>query len=225
MAESARGNVERLEPSKADRAASRRVAESKATVPHLYMSIDIDVTDAQDLVREGRDGPGLFEIVLRGVALALGEVPRLNGAYRDGAPEHYSRVNLGVVADRGSVVPTIFDADRKSLDEITVEWRRLEERARDGSITAAELSGGTFTVTEAGPLVGSFAPVIHGGQAANLGLGGFGLRVMPTDRDVLTRHVVTATLVADARMIDARNASDFLAHLNGNLIVPQRLAI
>lgn len=197
MAEgSARGKVERSEPGKAERAASRRVAESKATIPHVYAEVVACIDDASRL----------FERVVSATATALREVPALNGAYRDGAAERYSRVNVGI-ATRGSdaaVIPTIFDADEKGVDAIATEWAALDEKAAAGSLTAKEVAGGTFTVQPAGP-VRSFTPVISGGQAANLGFG------EPVDGQLVL------TLAADARVIDAPAIGKFFEALRRSL--------
>jgi pyruvate dehydrogenase E2 component (dihydrolipoamide acetyltransferase) len=195
---SARGKVERLEPSKAQRAAARRVAESKATIPHLYVQGMLDVGRAENPI----------PAIVAASASALRETPRLNGAYRDGAFETYSRVNVGVVAGEadGLVVPTIFDADSKDEAAIAAEWEALEAKALDGSITAREVAGGTFTVASGFGYEGcAFLPVINAGQAANLGIG--------SPRD----GAVGATVAADARMISAAEAASFLALIQAEL--------
>jgi pyruvate dehydrogenase E2 component (dihydrolipoamide acetyltransferase) len=188
---SARGNVERLEPSKGQRAAARKVSESKATIPHLYVQGNLDI---------GRtDNP--IATIVAAVARALRHAPRLNGAYRDGAFETYSRVNVGVVADDadGLVVPTIFDADTKDVTEIDAEWKALEAKTLNGSVTAREVAGGTFTVASGFGFKGcDFLPVINAGQAANLGIGS------PQD------GAIGATVAADARMISGPEAAKFL---------------
>lgn len=188
---SARGNVERLEPTKAERAAARRVAESKATIPHHYVQLPVEV---------GSSGDPTAAIV-HASARALREMPRLNGSYRDGAFETYSRVNVGAVASDadGLVIPTIFDADSKSPAEIADEWEVLAAKAADGSITAREVAGGTFTVAGGFGYEGcAYLPVINAGQAANLGIG--------SPRD----GVIYATVAADARMISGAEAAQFL---------------
>ncbi len=88
--------------------------------------------------------------MIKASALALRDFPRANGAYRDGQFELYRRINIGVaVAGQDAlVVPTVFDADEKSLGTIAAESRRLAERVRDGKITPPELSAGTFTVSQ-----------------------------------------------------------------------------
>ena len=181
--ETARGSVERIEPTKAQRAAARRVAESKATAPHLYLEAEIRIDD------------DALAPVIRACAVALRDFPRLNGAYRDGAFEVYSRVNVGVLAEGGEapVVPTIFDADSKETDEIAAELERLLERAEAGALTSPELAGGTFTVVPVAGSVRAFTPILNLGQAATL---------------AITRS--TATLACDARMIRAEEAARFL---------------
>jgi pyruvate dehydrogenase E2 component (dihydrolipoyllysine-residue acetyltransferase) len=188
---SARGTVERIEPTKAERAAARKVAESKATIPHLYVQGTLEIGHT--------DSP--IAAVVGAAAGALRHAPRLNGAYRDGVFETYSRVNVGVVADEadGLVVPTIFDADTKDVIEIDAEWKALEAKALNGSITAREVAGGTFTVAGVSGYEGcAFLPVINAGQAANLGIGS------PQS------GVIGATVAADARMISGPEAATFL---------------
>ena len=126
-----RSRIEEL--SKLQSTVSRRMAESKATAPHFYLEAEVDMTRAveararvKELARRGRRRPVLQRHVVKACALALREHPRANGAYRDGRFELYSRVNVGIaVAARDAlVVPTVFDADRKSLWEIALDSRR-----------------------------------------------------------------------------------------------------
>jgi len=195
---SARGKVERLEPSKAQRAAARRVAESKATIPHLYVQGKLEVGDP--------DSP--VGAIVAAVAAALRHSPRMNGAYRDGAFETYSRVNVGVVADDadGLVVPTIFDADTKDEAQIAAEWKALAAKAAEGTITAREVAGGTFTLASGFGFEGcAYLPVINAGQAANLGIGS------------PLAGAISATVAADARMISGPEAAAFLEVVQAKL--------
>src|SRR5918999_3249366 len=88
--------------------------------------------------------PSFNDMVVKACANALREYPRVNGAYRDGRFELYSRVNVGVAvaAQDTLVVPTVFDADKKSLGQIAREARALAEKVREGAITPPELSSG-----------------------------------------------------------------------------------
>lgn len=189
---SARGTVERVEPTKAQRAAARKVAESKATIPHLYVKGKLEIGSGAEVLPE----------VVWAAARALRGAPRLNGSYRDGAFEAYSRINVGVVADGadGLVVPTIFDADSKDRGQIAAELEALTAKALNAEITAREIAGGTFTIATGFGYDGcDFLPVINAGQAANLGIGS------PSG------GAISATVAADARMISGAEAAAFLA--------------
>ncbi len=209
--EAARGTVERVEPTKAQRAAARRIAESKATAPHLYLDAEVRTAD------------GATARVVRAVGLALREFPRLNGAYRDGAFETYSRINAGVVleGEAGPVVPTIFDADAKQEAEIAAELERLAERAATGALTSPELAGGTFTVAPtAVGAIRSVAAVLNQGQAATLAVGPVTQRALADGDDVVAGRALTATLSIDGRIIGAEEGALFLDRVRSLLEAP-----
>jgi pyruvate dehydrogenase E2 component (dihydrolipoamide acetyltransferase) len=199
--ETARGTVERVEPTKAQRGAARRIAESKATAPHIYLEAEV------------RMDADATERVVHAAGRALREFPLLNGAYRDGAFETYSRVNVGVVLDGGEapVVPTIFDADTKDAAEIAAELERLGARAAAGELTSPELAGGTFTVASAAVgSVRSLAPILNQGQAGALAVGAVNERPVVVDGSVVPGRALTATLSCDGRMVAAEEAARFL---------------
>ena len=126
--------------------------------------------------------------MIKAAALALRDFPRANGAYRDGQFELYSRVNVGVaVAGQDAlVVPTVFDADKKSLGTIAAEARRLAERVREGKITPPELSAGTFTISNLGMYgIRRFVAVINPPQAAILAVGELSPRPVVRDGEVV----------------------------------------
>ena len=156
------------------------MAESKATAPEFVISLEVDMEDAVELRKQLKAAPATrprrrsTTWSSRPSALALRDFPRANGAYRDGAFELYSRVNVGVaVAGQDAlVVPTVFDADKKSLGTIATESRALAEKVRDGKITPPELSAGTFTVSNLGMYgIRRFVAVINPPQAAILAVG------------------------------------------------------
>jgi len=120
----AKGDVEVSELTRLQQTVSRRMAESKATAPDYALAVDVDMTLAVELRERLADGaehpPSCIDMVVKAAANALREHPRVNGAYRDAKFEAYSRVNVGIsVSAQGAiVVPTIFDADTKSLGQI-----------------------------------------------------------------------------------------------------------
>jgi pyruvate dehydrogenase E2 component (dihydrolipoamide acetyltransferase) len=150
---------------------------------------------------------------IRAAGLALREFPRLNGAYRDGVFETYSRVNVGFVLTGGEapVIPTIFDADGKDAGAIREEIERLAESAGGGGLTSPQLAGGTFTVMTAGAgAIRSIAAILNQGQAGLLALGPVSERALAREGTVVAGRALTATLSCDARIVDVEEATRFL---------------
>ena len=213
--ETARGSVEVREPSKLEQVSARRVSESKATVPHIYLTAELPVSAAL-AADGGAAGARLGDLVVRVAATALREFPRLNGAYRDGRFELYSRVNIGITLTGrdGPVVPTILDADTKTLEQVAADRPALETAANEGALAAPQLAGGTFTVADLGAFaVTTYEPVIQGGQAANLAVGGACPAPVVRGGQVVAGHVARATLVCDNRIVDGGEAAAFLTRL------------
>ena len=214
---------------------ARRMAESKATAPEFVLNIDVDMDEAVDLRKrlkgaaaEGQPVPSFNDFVVKASALALVDFPRANGAYRDGKFELYSRVNVGVaVAGQDAlVVPTVFDADTKSLGQISRETRALAERVRAGAITPPELSSGTFTVSNLGMFgIQSFVAVINPPQAAILAVGAMAPTPVVRDGEVVVRNIMRLTLACDHRILYGADAAEFLGRIRERLENPLQLAL
>jgi len=224
----AKGDVTVEEPSRAQQTVARRVAEAKATVPELVLRAEVAM-DACVALRERLEEqaaepvPSYEDMVVRACALALREHPRANSAYRDGRYEGYSRVNVGVVvaARDALLVPTIFDADRRSLHEVAQAARTLSERIRAGTVTSPELSGATFTVSAlAGHGVASFAAAVIPPQAAILALGEVARRAVVVDGELAVGHRMEVTLTCDHRILFGERAGAFLARVRALLEHP-----
>jgi len=209
-----KGEVTVIELGRDERAIARRSAESRATVPNVEFTAEVDM--AASLAREAELGCGTTGLLVRAAAHALTAVRRVNGSYRDGRYELYSRINVGVtIADEGLyVVPTVFDADQKSAIEIATELARLYVRAREGSLTPPELSGATFTVTDS---IAYDIALIISPQAAALAAGP--IRDVPVVRDgtVVPGHTMVLTLACDHRIVYGAHASAFLEELKAHL--------
>jgi len=231
----AKGTVAYEDPTKLQSTVARRMSESKATAPHFYLEAEVDMSRLVEARRQlkaraGEDEvvPSFNDMVVKACALALREHPRANGAYRDGRFELYSRVNVGVaVAARGAlVVPTVFDADGKTLRQIAAEARTLAQRVRDGQITPPELSGATFTVSNLGMFgIDSFAAVINPPQAAILAVGAIAERPVARDGQVSTAHLMRVNLACDHRILYGAPAAEFLARIKALLEEPLSLAL
>ncbi len=212
---------------------TRRMAESKATAPDFALTLDVDMTRAVELrerLKEVADpAPSYNDMVVKAAATALRDHPRVNAAYRDGKFEHYGNVNVGLaVAAQGAlVVPTIFDADQKSLGAIAKEARRLIERVREKQVTPPELSGGTFTVSNLGMYgIERFTAIINPPQAAILTVGALQKKPAVDERDrVVAREQMTLTLVCDHRILYGAEGAEFLARVRQLLEQPLSLAL
>jgi pyruvate dehydrogenase E2 component (dihydrolipoyllysine-residue acetyltransferase) len=233
--ETAKGEVEVIELNRLQQTIARRMAESKATAPHFYLSAEIDMGaafEARSRVKaaasEGDVVPSLNDLVVKACALALRDYPRANGAYKDGKLELYSRVNVGVaVAARDAlVVPTIFDADLKGLRQIAEEARAVAQRVRDGSVTPPELSGGTFTVSNLGMYgISNFSAVINPPQAAILAVGEIADKAVVRGGELTTAKLMGVTIACDHRILYGADAARFLGRIRAHLEEPLSLAL
>jgi pyruvate dehydrogenase E2 component (dihydrolipoamide acetyltransferase) len=233
--ETAKGQVTYEDLSKLQSTIARRMSESKATAPHFYLEAEIDMSRAvaarariKELAGEGDVVPSFNDMVVKACALALREHPRANGAYRDGRFELYSRVNVGVAvaAQDALVVPTVFDADRKTLRQIATESRALAQRVREGTVTPPELSGGTFTVSNLGMYgIDNFSAVINTPQAAILAVGAIKERPVVDDGEIAVANVLKVTLACDHRILYGAPAAEFLARVRALLEEPLTLAL
>jgi pyruvate dehydrogenase E2 component (dihydrolipoamide acetyltransferase) len=249
----AKGETTTVELSRTQQTIARRMAESKATIPDFTLQIDVDMEEcvklraqlkqiAQHEREPGAPGaaeqlkaPTYNDMVVKACALALREHPTANGSYRDGRLQLHSRVNVGVAvaAENALVVPTVFDADEKSLGEIARETHTLADRVRTAAITPPELGGGTFTVSNLGMYgVKSFTAIINPPQAGILSVGALAPRAVvlagggaarPTGvgvGEVVVRHVMTLTLACDHRILYGAEAAQFLARIRELLETP-----
>jgi pyruvate dehydrogenase E2 component (dihydrolipoamide acetyltransferase) len=233
--ETARGKVETVELSRLQQTIARRMAESKATAPHFYLSAEIEMSRAveararlKQTAKQGEVVPSLNDMVIKAAALALKEFRRANGAYSDGRWELYERINVGiaVAAAEALIVPTIFDADRKGLARIAAEARELAAKVRDGTVSPPELSGGTFTVSNLGMFgITNFQPVINSGQAAILAVGEVAERAVIRSGELATARLMGVTLACDHRILYGADGAQFLARVKELLEEPVGLAL
>jgi pyruvate dehydrogenase E2 component (dihydrolipoamide acetyltransferase) len=154
--------------------------------------------------------------------------PGVNGAYRDGRVELYERIRVGVAVatDDALLVPVVDDADTRSLASIATETGRLAAAARAGSLAAAELSGGTFTVSNLGMYgVSHFTAVLNPPQAAILAVGALERRPVVAGDRVVPAHRMTLTLTCDHRILYGAPAAAFLAEIRAGLEKPLRLVL
>jgi pyruvate dehydrogenase E2 component (dihydrolipoamide acetyltransferase) len=228
-----KGQAEIQELTRLQQTVSRRMAESKATAPDFAISLTVDMTQAVELrnrLKEVADpAPSFNDMVVKAAATALTEHPRVNGAYRDGKFELYDNVNIGVAvaAQDALVVPTVFNADQKSLGQISKDARAVIEKVRDKTVTPPELSGGTFTVSNLGMFgIEFFTAIINPPQASILTVGKLEKRpAVDEGGRIVAQDQMTLSLVCDHRILYGADGAKFLARVKELLERPLSLAL
>lgn len=207
----AKGQIVVEDPTPAQRALARRTAEARATIPDFECSVDADVTAA--LARWQRPGCSLDGALMAACATGLRAVPRANAAYRDGRYELYSRVNVGFVValEDSYVIPTIFDADQKTPEELSAEIERLTEAALARKLAPPAFSGATFTLWNAGGVgLARATAIINPPQAAALAVGVVREAPVIDGGELRAGQVMTLTLACDHRILYGARAGQFL---------------
>ena len=198
---------------------ARRLAESKQTIPHFYLTVDCDI-DAllktrQELnARSDAYRLSVNDFVVKAAALALRKTPEANASWTDAATLRYERVDIAVAVavEGGLVTPVVRDADNKGLAEISAEMADFAARARDGKLKPEEYRGGGFSVSNLGMYgVREFAAVINPPQAGILAVGAGEKRPAVKDGALAIATMMSCTLSGDHRVIDGAIGARFLA--------------
>ena len=214
-------------------AAARKLSQSKQTIPHFYLAIEIEVSRLQALraERNGRRGEAnkitLTHLIVAAVARALALHPAVNRVWRDDGFVELdgSDVGIAVHSEQGLLAPVLRGAERKSLDALAAELDALVERARNMALTPADVGGGAVTVSNAGMHdVTWMSSIIHPGQSAILGVG-TERRLFRPDENAAPRLVreVGVVLSCDHRVLDGVRALAFLNEVRAALEAPQAL--
>jgi pyruvate dehydrogenase E2 component (dihydrolipoamide acetyltransferase) len=199
------------------RAVARRMTASVTEVPQFMTEVEVDMAAVDGIRLESRRAgaptPSYNDFVIKACALALRQVPQLNASFSDDRFTFHRAINVGfAVAQRGVlVVPTIFNADHKSLAEIARCAASLAAKVRDRSIRADELAGGTFTVSNLGMHgMDRFTALINPPQAGILAVGAVRERVVADEGRPEVRKRMAVTLTADHRIVYGTDAAEFL---------------
>ena len=209
------------------------MARSKREIPHYYLEREIDFSRSLAWLRDANLARGVNDrllpsvLLLRAVALAVTEMPELNGFWVDGAFQPADHVHLGVAISLrggGLIAPALHNADRKSLDEVMAGVRDLVQRARAGRLRSSEMSDPTITVTNLGDRgVDLVHGVIYPPQVALVGFGAVRERPWAVDGMLTVRPIVSATLAADHRASDGHAGSRLLTLIDRRLQKPEEL--
>lgn len=209
------------------------MARSKREIPHYYLNSTIDMRCALDwLAAENAKRPVTKRLLysallIRAVALAIREVPEVNGFWIDGAFKPGDGIHVGMaisLRQGGLVNPAIHDVDKKTLDEVMENMLDLVNRARTDHLRSSELSDGTITVTNLGDQgVESVFGVIYPPQVALVGFGKIVERPWAAGGMLGVRPTIAASLAADHRVSDGHRGGRFLIAINRLLQEPEKL--
>jgi pyruvate dehydrogenase E2 component (dihydrolipoamide acetyltransferase) len=212
---------------------------SMALVPHVAHMDDADVTALEEFRLSQRaergDDPGigkltLMSFVIKAVTAGLRAAPSFNASLDPFKEEivYKKYYNIGFAADtgRGLVVPVIQGTDRKSIREISAEIAEKAGLAREGTLPAEDMRGGTFTITNVGPLGGTaMLPTINYPEVAILGMGKVQEKPVVRDGEIVIRKILPLTLAFDHRIADGADAARFVGELIRQLSDPNLLLL
>jgi len=212
------------------RTIARRLLESKQSIPHYRLELDVDfgpLLKHRRALMEGAAGRvTVNDLLLRAAALALVQHPMVN-AQLDGdeiVQFENADIAIAVAAEAGLVTPVLRRADQKSVAAIARESRDLIDRARRGSLLREEISGGSFTISNLGMHgVTRFDAIINAPQVAILAVGAVVQRPVVRSGALAVAEIVTLTLSADHRVVDGAVGAAFLSTLRGLLEKPTAL--
>jgi pyruvate dehydrogenase E2 component (dihydrolipoamide acetyltransferase) len=207
---------------------ARRMQQSLNTSAQVTLVTEVDASALVQLREDLKPELGLTytDLVIKAVALALKEHPRVN-AWIKGEQVHLVHdihIGVAVALDEGLIVPVVQNADRKSLLEIAQETGRLAQGAREGSLTREEVTGSTFSVSNLGMYgVDAFTPIINPPEIAILGIGRINEKFVRVSQGAEWRQIMTLSLTFDHRAIDGAPAAAFLQSISHQLAQPDGL--
>ena len=216
--------VEVVEPSRMQATIARRMAESKATVPHFYVTVEARVDEAVRLRQQlketvpSADRVTMTDLLTRACAIALTRFPEVNASWVDGRFLRKRSVSIGLAVPPaqglGLLVPVVHDVDRKDLVQISIESRQVIERARSGKPTPGDLEGGTFSISNLGMYgVDEFNAIINPPEAAILAVGAIKDVPVVEDGRVTVGKVMRMTLSVDHRVFYGATAAQFMSEV------------
>jgi pyruvate dehydrogenase E2 component (dihydrolipoamide acetyltransferase) len=200
---------------------ARRLSESLGPIPTFYLTTEFDMVRAAEMCAAFKEIGDEFkvsfnDIVLKAVANALADHPEVNAHWMGDRIRHFNRVHvaMAVAVEEGLITPVIFDADRKTLSEISREARHLAELARNRRLTPEQYTGSTFSVSNLGMLdIEHFTAIINPPESAILAVGAVEEKPVVVDGNITPRQRMRVTMSCDHRVIDGATGARFLQAL------------
>jgi len=215
-------------PSTVWRVMAERMTASWTTVPHFYLIREVDATHLIEwrasivsrIEKQSGVKPTYTDLLVKMIGFTLREHPRVNASWLDGKIQINNDINVGlaVAIDDGLIVPVVRNADSASVSEIAAQRKNLIERAQNRKLRPADISDGTFTLSNLGMYnVDTFNAIVNTPQAAILAVGRIADRVVAINGQPVVRSMLTVSLSCDHRVVDGARGAQFLDAL-ANLI-------
>ncbi len=196
---------------------ARRLAESKFTAPHFYLTLDIDMSNAIATRKSLNSLDGVKvsfnDMVIKAVAMALRQHPTVNSAWMGDFIRRNDHVNIGVAVavDEGLLVPVVRFADNKGLTQISAEVREFAQKAKDKKLQPSDWEGNTFTISNLGMFgIESFTAIVNPPDSCILAIGGIKEVPVVKNGQVVPGSVMKVTLSCDHRVVDGASGASFL---------------
>ncbi len=226
--------AEEVTPTKLRQTIAKRMVASKQTVPHFYVTTEIDMAEAMALRAKLNtlvDEAGKIsvnDLVLKAAAIALTHFPGINASFGENVIVRHGTVNMGIAValEQGLITVVVAEADRKPLAQIAREAKDIVNRAKNGKARPEEMQGSTFTVSNLGMFdVDEFVAIINPPEAAILAVGSVRDVPLVKNGQVVPGKTMKVTISADHRVTDGAEAAKFLQEVKKNLEEPLRLLV
>ena len=220
-------SYEEVEISQMRKTIARRLAESKFTSPHFYLTMEIlmdEAIKAREVINTVAPVKISFnDIVLKAVAASLRKHPKVNSSWLDNVIRynHHIHIGVAVAVEDGLLVPVVRFADGKTLSQIAVEVKTLAQKAKDKKLQPADWEGNTFTISNLGMFgIDEFTAIINPPDACILAVGGIKETAVVKNGQLAVGNVMKVTLSCDHRVVDGATGSAFLQTLKQMLENP-----
>jgi pyruvate dehydrogenase E2 component (dihydrolipoamide acetyltransferase) len=196
---------------------ARRLAESKFSAPHFYLTMDIDMDNAisarTQLNSVGNSKVSFNDLVVKAVALSLKQHPTINSAWLGDVIRRNQHVHIGVAVavEEGLLVPVVRFADTKGLAQIGAEVKEFAQKAKDKKLQPSDWEGNTFTISNLGMFgIESFTAIVNTPDSCILAVGGIKAIPVVKNNQVVPGNVMNVTLSCDHRVVDGASGAAFL---------------
>jgi pyruvate dehydrogenase E2 component (dihydrolipoamide acetyltransferase) len=206
---------------------ARRLAESKFSAPHFYLTMEINMTEAVNQRKHLVEKQGIKfsfnDIIIKACALALRNHPAVNASWLGEAIRYNGNINIGVAVavEDGLLVPVVRNADQKGIIQIGEEVKVFATKAKEKKLQPADWEGNTFTISNLGMFgIDEFTAIINPPDACILAVGGISQQPIVVNNELAIGHIMKVTLSCDHRVVDGATGAQFLQEVKRYLETP-----